>query len=376
MDFTLSETQLLLQETANRLVRDRYGFEERKKIIAQPDGFSPQLWNEYAELGLLGIEIGEDYGGSGGTFQDLAVVLEAFGRGLVVEPYLSTVVLGAGLVARAGSEAQKKDILPKVAEGKLKLALAYGEPKARYSLNHVETSAKRDGDSYVINGAKAVVLGGDSADTLIVATRTSGKAADPSGISLFLVPRTAQGVETRVYPNMDDRRAAEITFENVRVPASALLGAADQGLPHLEAAVDRGAAAMVCEAVGAMTALNELTLGYLKTRKQFGRPIGAFQVLQHRMADMAMAEQQARSMAPLAALHANSDDAALRAQAVSAAKVQIGRSGNEVGRGAIQLHGGIGLTMEYVAGHYFRRLTAIEMMFGDTAHHLARFAKA
>jgi alkylation response protein AidB-like acyl-CoA dehydrogenase len=374
MEFALNETQVLLRDTAARLVRDRYGFEPRKKILATPRGFSDELWSEYAALGLLGVEIDEDLGGSGGTFADLAVVLEAFGRGLVVEPYLPTVVLGAGLIARAGNAVQKEALLQPLAAGECKLALAYGEPNARYSLNHVETTARPDGAGYLLNGHKAVVLGADSADWLIIAARTSGAATDRAGISLFLAERKTPGLDIRAYPNIDDRRAAEVALEAVRLPAQALLGAAGEGLPHLEAAIDRGAAALCCEAVGAMAALNEVTLDYLKTRTQFGRPIGKFQVLAHRMADMVMAEQQARSMAILAAEQANSRDAAARAKAISAAKVQIGISAQIVGRGAIQLHGGIGLTMEYVAGHYFRRLTAIEMMFGDQAYHLARFA--
>jgi alkylation response protein AidB-like acyl-CoA dehydrogenase len=240
----------------------------------------------------------------------------------------------------------------------------------------VETSARRNGGGYVLAGHKAVALGADSAGTLIVAARTGGATTDRDGVSLFLVDRTAPGVTIHSYATIDDRRAGEVMLETVSVGGDALLGPLDGGLPHLEAAIDRGAAALCCEAVGAMSALNALTLDYLKTRQQFGRPIGKFQVLAHRMADMVMAEQQARSMAILAAEHANSTDAAARAKAVSAAKVQIGSSGQIVGRGAIQLHGGIGMTMEYSGGHYFRRLTAIEMMFGDQAYHLARFASA
>jgi len=377
MEFSASETQTMLRETAERLVRNRYGFEERKKIIASEDGYSPALWREFANLGLLGVEVPEDFDGSGGGFDDIAVVLEALGQGLVVEPYLSTVVLGAGLIAAAGTDAQKQDVLPRVASGELLLAPAHGEPQARYALNRVETAAARsDGDHFVIDGRKAVVLGGDSAGLLIVSARTSGKTDDATGISLFLVEREAVGVSVRAYPNVDDRRAAEIALEGVRVSQDALLGPLDGALPLIEAAFDRGAAALCCEAVGAMGALNALTLDYLKTRNQFGRPIGKFQVLQHRMADMVMAEQQARSMLYLAIENAGEADAAARRQAISAAKVQINKSGLIVGRGAVQLHGGIAMTMEYSAGHYFRRLTAIEKMMGDTDYHLERFASA
>jgi len=374
MDFVATDTQAMLRDTADRLVRDRYDFEERKKIVASEDGFSRKLWKELAELGLLGIEIPEEQGGSGGSFADVAVVLESFGKGLVVEPYLSTVVLGAGLIAAAGWEAQKHDILPKVASGDMLLALAYTEAHSRYALNHVATKARKDGAGYVIDGHKAVVLGADTADKLIVSARTSGEVGDATGISLFLVDPKAEGVSMRVYPNLDDRRAAEVTLDGVKVEASALVGAEGDGLRPLEAAIDRGAAAVGCEALGAMGALNALTLDYLKTRMQFGRPIGKFQVLQHRMADMVMAEQQARSMLFLAIEQADAKDPAARAQAISAAKAQIDACGQVVGRGAIQLQGGIAMTMEYIAGHFFRRLTALEKMMGDRDYHLERFA--
>ncbi len=376
MDFTLTETQSLLKDTAERLVREKYTFDERKKIVAADESYSKALWDEFASLGLLGVEIDEDCGGIGGSFADLAIVLEAFGRGLVVEPYLSTVVIGVGLINTADKGDRRKDLLTQVAAGTLTLALAHGEPKSRYSLEHVETRARKDGGDYVINGAKAVVIGGDSADKLIVSARTDGNATDRNGVTLFLVDGNAAGIHKRAYRNMDDRGAAEITFENVRVPESAVLGPVGGALPLIEAANDRGAAALCCEAAGAMKAVNEITLEYLKTRNQFGRPIGKFQVLQHRMADMAMAEEQARSMVYLAVDFANEPDAAERAQAISAAKVQISHSGQIVGRGAVQLHGGIGMTIELVVGHYMRRLTSIEKMFGDIDWHIGRFAAA
>ena len=374
MDFTPTETQTLLQDTANRLVRERYAFAERKKIIAGDGAHSQALWADFAELGLLGVEIDEDCGGSGGSFADLAVVLEAFGRGLVAEPYLSTVVIGAGLISTAASGDRRQEILCRVAAGDLKLALAHGEARARYALEHVETSARRDGGGFIIDGAKAVVLGGDGADLLLVSARTDGGVTDANGISLFVVDARAEGVHRRTYRNMDDRGAAEISFEKMSVPQSALLGPLDGALPLIEAAYDRGAAALCCEGIGAMSAVNAITLDYLKTRTQFGRPIGKFQVLQHRMADMVMAEEQARSMVYLAVDFANEKDAGVRGSFISAAKVQISHSGQIVGRGAIQLHGGIGMTNEYVAGHYLRRLTAIEKMFGDIDYHLGRFA--
>jgi len=374
MDFVPTETQKMLRDMADRLVRDHYDFEARKTIVGSDDGFSGQIWKQLAELGLLGIEIPEEYGGSGGTFADIAVVLESFGKGLVIEPYLSTVVLGAGLILAAGQEVQKRDLLPKIASGDMLLALAYTEAQSRYALNHVATKARQDGAGYVIDGHKAVVLGADTADKLIVSARTSDAIADMSGISLFLVDPKAEGVRMRVYANVDDRRAADVILEGAKVEASALIGAENHGLAPLEATIDRGAAAVGCESLGAMGALNVLTLDYLKTRVQFGRSIGTFQVLQHRMADMVMAEHQARSMLFLAIDQANSKDPQARAQAISAAKAQIDSCGQVVGRGTIQLHGGIAMTMEYVAGHLFRRLIALEKMMGDRNYHLQRFA--
>ncbi len=374
MDFKLTEIQSLLQDTASRLVRERYSFEDRKKLIAGDRVHSQALWSEFAELGLLGVEIDEDCGGSGGSFADLAVVLEAFGRGLVVEPFLSTVVIGAGLISAFATGQRRQEILSGVAAGELKLALAHGEGRARYALEHVETLARREGADFIINGAKAVVLGGDDADILIVSARSCGDITDRNGISLFMVDAKAAGVHLRPYRNMDDRGAAEISLDNVRVPESALLGPLDGALPLVESAYDRGAAALCCDGIGAMSAVNAITLDYLKTRTQFGRPIGKFQVLQHRMADMVMAEEQARSMVYLAIDFANEGDAVIRKPNISAAKVQISNSGQIVGRGSIQSHGGIGMTIEYVAGHYLRRLTAIEKMFGDIDYHLGRFA--
>jgi alkylation response protein AidB-like acyl-CoA dehydrogenase len=374
MNFSDNETQSLLRDTANRLIRDKYDFDTRKKYLASPQGYSAALWKEYGELGLLGIDASEDHGGSGGTFADLAVVLEAFGRGLALEPYLSSIILSAEVLRASGDTAAQQEYLPKLASGELKMALAHGEPASRYDLTRVETTAKADGGNHVLNGHKAVVLGAEDADVLVIAARMAGAIKDADGISLFSVEAGTPGLTIRGFINMDDRRAGEVLLENVR--AKALIGEEGRGLAALQAAVDRATAAVCCEAVGAMDAVNQLTLEYLKTRSQFGRPIGKFQVLQHRMADMMMAEQSARSMLALAIANADNQDVEVRAKAVSAAKVQIGNSGNIVGRGAVQLHGGIGMTMELAAAHYFRRLTAIEKMFGDTDYHLARFVAA
>ena len=302
------------------------------------------------------------------------MVLEAMGRHLVVEPFLSTVVLGAGLIAESATGEARTSLQRAIAEGRLKLALAHGEPRARYVLSQVETRARRADREFIIDGTKSMALGANDADQLIVSARTSGATADAGGVSLFLVDAAAAGVALRPVQMIDDRGAAEITLTSVRVPASAVLGPLDGAMAAIERAYDRGAAAVCCEAVGAMVAANETTLEYLKTRVQFGRPIGKFQALQHRMADMAMAEELARSMSFLVASAADEADPPARAHAISACKVQIAEAGRTVGHGAVQLHGGIGMTMEYVIGHYLRRIIAAEKLFGDVDHHLGRFA--
>jgi len=313
----------------------------------------------------------EAHGGLGGNAVDTMVVMEVFGRGLVVEPYLATAVLGAGLVAEAGSDAQQAALLPKVAGGELLLAFAHDEPGTRYELNHVATSAKKPGDAYVLNGAKTVVLHGAQADTLIVSARTSGGERDDKGISLFLVDRKAAGVAVRDYPTHDGQRAADITLRNAR---GELLGKDGQATGPIEHARARAIAALCAEAVGNMAALVEITLAYIKTRKQFGVPIGSFQVLQHRMADMLMYVEQARSMMYLAANRADSTDVAERRRAIAAAKTLVGQAGRFVGQQAVQLHGGIGVTDEVNVSHYFKRLTLINATFGDADHHLGQFS--
>ncbi|HEX7968603.1 MAG TPA: acyl-CoA dehydrogenase, partial [Stellaceae bacterium] len=332
MDFDFSDEQRMLDETVRRLVKDEYDLAKRKTYMAQPEGFSRKLWARYAEIGLLGLPFAESEGGFGGSPVETMIVMESFGRGLVVEPYLATVVLGGGLLSLAGSAAQKRAILPQVAEGKLLLAFAHGERQARYVLSDVETRATRDGGAYVLSGQKGVVLHGDSADKLIVSARTGGSPRDKKGISLFLVDRKASGVSLRGYPTVDGLRAAEVTLDKVRVEADQVLGAIDQAYPIIEHAVDRAIAALAAEAVGIMEVLNATTLDYLKTRKQFGVPIGSFQVLQHRMADMVIEHEQTKSLAILAALSADNPDARERRRVISAAKAQVGKSGRFVGQ--------------------------------------------
>ena len=371
MDFDLSEEQRLLQESVGKLITDEYDFEKRKAYAKEPAGYSEARWAQYAELGLLGLPFAEGLGGSGGTPVETMIVMEAFGRGLVLEPYLATVILGGGLLRLAGSAAQQQELIPAIAKGKLRLAFAHTERQSRYDLADVATSARAAGGGYVLNGEKSVVLHGDSADRLIVLARTAGGQREASGLSLFLVDPRADGVQRRGYSTQDGLRAAEIAFHDVKAAPDALISTKDQAWPVVERVIDGAIAALSAEAVGVMSAAHEITVEYLKTRKQFGVPIGSFQALQHRAVDMLVSLEQARSMAYLATMMAGSEDTAERRRMISAAKVQIGRSARFVGQQAIQLHGGIGMTMEYKVGHYFKRASMIDTLFGDADHHLA-----
>ena len=366
----------MLQDSANRLLAERCGFEQRQTHLAEPHGYSRALWSHFADMGLLGLSFAEADGGFGGGPVDTLIVMAALGRSLAPEPYLASVVLGGGLLRDAGSAAQRASVLPALAAGTLTLALAHGETHARFDLGHVETTAREEGDGWAISGTKRFVLSGDSADKLIVSARTRGGANDAEGISLFLVDAAAQGVARRGYRTQDHGRAADIRFDAVRVDAGALIGVAGNGLPFLERAADAAVAALCAEAIGVMERAHELTVDYLKVRKQFGVAIGSFQALQHRAVDMLVAIEQARSMALYAAMMCDEPDAAQRSRAISAAKVQVGKSARFVGQEAVQLHGGIGMTEECQVGHYFRRLSVIEILFGDTAHHLRRLARS
>ena len=375
MDFELSEEQRLLKQSVERLLVDRYGFEQRTAYMKEPGGFSRALWKQYADLGVLALPFAEEDGGIGGGAVDVMIVMEALGRALVLEPYLATVVLAGGVLRHAGSQAQRASLIPKIADGGLILALAHAERQSRYDLADVATTAKRDGAGYVLDGAKGLVLHGDGADKLVVSARVAGKPRDRDGIALFLIDAKASGVSVRGYPTIDGLRAAEVTLSGVKVGAEGVIGEPGKALAVIERVVDEGMAALCAEAVGAMEVMHELTVDYLKTRRQFGVPIGNFQVLQHAAVDMLMATEQARSMAMLAAMMAEEPNAVERHKSIAAAKVQIGRSGRFVGKTATQLHGGIGMTMEYKVGHYFKRVTAIDVLFGDADHHLAAIAK-
>ncbi len=372
MDFDLSDDQRLLKDSVDRLIADKYAFEARKKIMAEPGGWSREMWAQFAELGLLGLPFAEAHGGFGGGPVETMLVMEAFGRGLVLEPFLPTVILAGGLIQAAGSAEQQKALLPQIAQGKKVYAFAQVERSSRYNLADVQTSAKKDGDVWVINGEKSVVIAGDSADTLIVTARTGGGRFDRAGIGLFLVDAKAAGVSIQGYPTQDGTHAAEIRFDNVR--AAGVLGDPAGGLAAAEKVMDQAIAAVCAEAVGLMHEMHVTTVDYMKTRKQFGRAISEFQVLQHRSVDMFVSLEQARSMAMFATFAASDPDAAVRSRSISAAKVQIGRSGKHVGQEAVQLHGGIAMTMEYKVGHYFKRMTILEQLFGDTDTHQEKVA--
>ena len=376
MDFALTEEQELLRHSVQRLFADHYAFDARKRYAQEPGGYSRALWARYAELGLLGLPFAEEHGGSAGGPVETMIVMEEIGRALALEPYLSTVVLAGGLLRLGGGKALCADLVPKIAGGDLMLAFAHAERQSRYDLADVAASARREGAGYVLDGAKSLVLHGDSAGKFIVSARLSGGQRDRDGLALFVVDAAAKGVSTRGYGTVDGLRAAEVTLAGVRVDAGAAIGEPGKAYPLIERVVDTAIAALAAEAVGAMAAMHEQTVDYMKTRKQFGVTIGSFQALQHRAAEMLVALEQARSMAMLATMMAAEENVRERRQAISAAKVQIGRSARIVGHGAIQIHGGIGMTMEAKVGHYFKRVTTIDATFGDADYHLGLLAES
>ncbi|MBC8732560.1 acyl-CoA dehydrogenase family protein [Paraburkholderia sp. UCT2] len=376
MDFDFTDEQRMLKDSVDRLVKDEYGFEQRAKYLAEPDGFSRELWARYADMGLLGLSFDEEYGGSHCGPVETMIVMEALGRALAVEPYLATVVLGGGLVRLGGNAAQRAAILPQIAQGELQMAFAHSEAQARYDLADVATTARREAAGWVLDGAKRVVLHGGSADLLVVSARVSGGRRERDGIGLFVVRGDAEDVKRHPYPTQDRLRAADVELSGVRVPDSDVLGVAGAALPLIETVIAHAIAAVSAEAVGAMAAAHEETVEYLKVRKQFGVPIGSFQALQHRAVDMLVMVEQARSMALFATMMSEEPDAAERDRSMSAAKVQIGRSGRFVGQQGVQLHGGIGITEECKIGHYLRRLSVIDIQFGSTEHHLTQLANA
>jgi alkylation response protein AidB-like acyl-CoA dehydrogenase len=399
MDFQLTDDQKMLQDALQKFVAGEYDFESRKKVLASPLGFSEAIWKGLAEQGVLGIGLPEEHGGLGGPVE-VMVVMERLGAGLVLEPFMSTVVLCGGLLARHGSPSQQAEILPRIVDGTCRLALAHHEPGARYALDYVHTTARETGDGFVLNGTKTVVLDGATATLLLVSARDEGSAGDigaagktsdartgasrgvseaslgysgrpggeaPRGNRIFILDPGARGVEVIRYRTHDGRNAADIKLTDVQVAKDRLVGG---GLAAIEEAIDHGIAALCAEAVGIMDAVNLTTLEYLKTRVQFGQPIGRNQVLQHRMADMFMMAVQARSMSLLATGRCAANDAKARRHDVSAAKAFIGKAARFIGQQAVQLHGGMGMTAELIVSHYFKRLTLIGATFGDVDHHV------
>ena len=373
MDFSFTEEQSMLRDTVASYLADHYDFDKRRAAVSKEPGWRPEVWQAFAEeLGILGAPFSEDLGGLGGGPIDNMIVMEEFGKALVVEPYLGTVVIGGGFLKHSG-HAGAADLIGGIIEGKNLFAFAQAEPQSRYNLASVATTAKKDGAGWILNGHKAVVMGAPFATHLFVTARTSGAERDAGGISVFLVDKAAKGVTTRDYPTVDGNRASEVYFENVSVGADALIGTADNGLPLVEKVVDETIAAMCAEACGVLSKLHTGTVEYTKQRKQFGAPISSFQVLQHRMVDMFINVEQAISMTYMANIKVT--DEAERAKAISAAKVQIGKACRFVGQNAIQLHGGMGMTDEMAIGHYFKRATMIESAFGSVDHHLARYER-
>ena len=373
MDFSLSEEQQLLKDSITQFVDKDYLFDVRQKNIKSELGYSSDFWKTFADLGWLGMPFSEADGGYDGGPIDLMVIMESLGRGLVVEPYIPNVVLAGGLISRLGNEEQKTNFLPKIISGEIQMSLAFAEPQSRFNLSDVITTAKKDGENYILDGYKAVVMNGPSSDTLIVVARTSGTQLEEKGLSLFLVDPSAKGVSLRNYSNVDGSKASEVTLEGVEVSSSSLLGEEGNIYSVLEEVIDLATLAISAEAVGIMEKMNEITLEYTKTREQFGETLSSFQALQHRMVDTFMAYEQTKSLLLMCAakLTDKADDAT---KAVSALKYQVGIAAKQVGEESVQLHGGMGVTDETNIGHFFKRLTTIRAIFGNTDYHLKRYS--
>ena len=371
MDFNFTEEQEMVRDGLSRMVLEQYDWETRRAAIESEAGWRQEVWAQLAELGILGMPFSEEDGGFGGGAVDAMIVMQEFGTGLVIEPFVPTVVCAGGFLKHAGTAAQKEDHLAAIIAGERVFAFAYAEPRGRYDYADLETTAKKQGDAYVLNGHKAVVIGAPWASHLIVTARTSGERRDHDGVSVFIVDKASEGVVTRDYETVDGRRASEVYFENVSVAPDALIGEEGKALPLIEQVTDEAIAAQCAEACGAMKVAHAMTLEYSKQRKQFGVPIGKFQVLQHRMVDMYTAYESSVSLTYLATLKLG-EDAAERKRAVSAAKVGVGQAARLVGQEAVQIHGGNGVTDEYAIGHYFKRLTIFDSEFGNVDHHMKR----
>ena len=375
MDFSYTQEQKMLQESVQKFVQKSYDFETRNKIMASERGYSEENWQLFAELGWLTVAFSEADGGFGASAVDLILMMDEFGKAMLVEPFVPTTVLGGGLISALGSAEQRAEFIPKIMEGGLQLACAYAEANSRYNLSSVTTTARVNGDNVTIDGLKIAVLNGSNANKLLVVARESGARTDREGISVFMVDADAPGVSIQAYTNIDGKMSAQVSFEAVEVAVAARLGAAGRAIGALETVIDRATVAVSAEAVGALEAMLQKTVEYSKVRKQFGTAIGTFQALQHRMVDMFIECQLARSIVIRAAMKLDSaDDEIEKARAVSAAKSRVGKAIRRVSQEAVQIHGGIGMTDEMDVGHLFKCVTALAMMFGDTDYHTARFA--
>ena len=371
MDIQFTEEHELLRSSVQRLLRDQYDFEARRKILASEEGYSRKQWQAFAELGLLAAPFSEEAGGLGGGPLSTMIIMQEFGHHLVVEPFVETVVLAGSLLEQAGSVEQRQGFIPEIIAGTKNWALAWSEKASRFDLASVATTARREGKEYLLTGEKTAVIAAPWADYLIVSARTSGQQRDRGGVSLFVVDRRAASLNLQDFKTIDGRRAAEISLRGVR---GQLLGTEGEGVAALEACRDRAIGALCAEAVGAMAELNAVTLEYSKTRKQFGSTIGSFQVLQHRMVDMFIAHQEALSLMQHLTLSLDADEAGL-SRLASVAKSKIGYAGRFIADQAVQLHGGMGMTDELNVGHYFKRISSINIQFGDPAFHVLRYAQ-
>ena len=372
MDFTFNEEQSLIQDQVDQFVQKEYDWETRQALSNSELGFGEDNWKKFAELGWLGISVSEDSGGFGGSAIESMLIMEAFGKGLVVEPFLETVIMAGGLIDDHGSDQQKSSFLEPAISGEMHLAIAYAEPQSRFNLSDVVTEAKADGDNFIINGYKSVVMNGPSADQIIISARTSGSQLDEDGISLFIIDANTSGLDKTNYKTVDGRRASDLTLENVSVSKENLIGEQDKGFEILDSAIDKAILAISAEAVGAMEVLYKTTVEYTKTREQFGTARGKFQVLQHRMVDMFMEYEQCKSLLYMATMK-HEEKAEDAKKAISGLKYQVGKAGKFIGQQAVQLHGGMGVTDELNVGHYFKRLTTVGTIFGNTDYHLKKY---
>ncbi len=380
MDLSFSAEQIILRDTLGKFVQDKYGISERNKLAANEDGFSRDNWKLFADLGWLALPFSEDDGGIGGTTVDTMVLMEEFGKGLVLEPYLPTVIMVGTAISAAGTAEQKSSIIPAIADGSLMASFAYAEAQSHYDNHNVQTTAERVGETYHLNGTKSVVLNAQSADKILLTTRTSGKSTDTNGISLFLVDAGETGISREDYPTVDGLRASEVTFTDVQIPTTSLVGKLDEGAPLIWQIVSHAILALAAEAVGAMEVLYKDTIAYTKVREQFDHPLSDFQVLKHRMTEMFMEHSLSKSLCMKATMLVSQDMAKGQdyssdetRRTIHALKFLIGKAGRFIGENAVQLHGGMGMTEELRVAHYFKRLMVIDSQLGNKDYHLTQF---